>query len=58
MRCIDKGYAAHDFTYAALHTLTNRFANVLQTLDIAKGDALFVLAPRIPDISTLESDEQ
>ncbi len=50
LRWIDRKYSAHDFTYAKLHTLTNRFANVLQTLDIDKGDRVFVLAPRIPEL--------
>ena len=39
-----------DFTYEALKKQTSRFANVLQTLGIGKGDRLFVLAGRIPEL--------
>jgi acetyl-CoA synthetase len=39
-----------DFTYADLHLLTNRFANVLQSLGLGKGDLVCVLAGRIPEL--------
>ncbi|MFW6069881.1 MAG: acetate--CoA ligase [bacterium] len=39
-----------DFTYGELQELSNRFANVLQRLDIGKGDKVFVLAGRIPEL--------
>lgn len=39
-----------DMGYAELSTLTNRFANMLQSLDVGKGDHLFVLSGRIPEL--------
>ena len=39
-----------DFTYGELRTLTNRFANVLKTLGVGKGDRVFMLAGRIPEL--------
>lgn len=37
-----------DFTYGDLQKETNRFANVLRSLNVGKGDRVFVLAGRIP----------
>jgi len=39
-----------NFTYADLKRLSNRFANVLRGLGMIKGDRLFVLAGRIPEL--------
>ncbi|MCE7979992.1 MAG: acetate--CoA ligase [Caldilinea sp. CFX5] len=39
-----------DFTYADLQAQSNRFANVLQQLQVGKGDRVFVLAGRIPEL--------
>jgi acetyl-CoA synthetase len=39
-----------DIDYATLAGLTNRFANVLRQLGVGKGDRLFVLAGRIPEL--------
>ena len=39
-----------DVTYADLDTLTNRFANVLRGLGVGRGDVLFVLTGRIPEL--------
>jgi acetyl-CoA synthetase len=39
-----------DFTFADLHQLTNRFANVLHSLGLGKGDLVCVLAGRIPEL--------
>ncbi|MDX5318964.1 MAG: acetate--CoA ligase [Actinomycetes bacterium] len=39
-----------DVTYSELSRLTNRFANVLTGLGIGKGDRLFVLTGRIPEL--------
>ncbi|HSN22164.1 MAG TPA: acetate--CoA ligase [Usitatibacter sp.] len=41
---------SRDVTYAELARLTNRFANVLRKLGLAKGDRLFILAGRIPEL--------
>jgi len=42
--------AAHDITYAQLSRHSNRFANVLRSLGVARGDAVFVLCGRIPEL--------
>jgi len=42
--------ATRDITYAELARLTSRFTNVLRRLGIGKGDRLFVLAGRIPEL--------
>ncbi|MDR3567847.1 MAG: AMP-binding protein [Syntrophobacteraceae bacterium] len=39
-----------DFTYNDLKRLGNRFANVLWTLGSGKGDTVFTLAGRIPEL--------
>ena len=41
---------ARDVTFARLASLTNRFANVLRSLGVARGDRLFLLAGRIPEL--------
>ncbi len=41
---------AVDLSYGELARQTNRFANVLQGLGVGKGDRLFVLAGRIPEL--------
>ena len=48
LRWLDKQGAAHDFSYARLRELTNRFANVLAGLGIGRGDAVFALMGRMP----------
>lgn len=48
LRWLDKTLQVHDFTYGDLQQLTNRFANVLQSLGIGKEDAVFALTDRIP----------
>lgn len=50
IRWLGKGGALEDFTYGQLRELTNRFANVLVRLGITKGDRVFVLAGRIPEL--------
>jgi acetyl-CoA synthetase len=42
--------AARDVSYAELSLLTNRFANVLKSLGVGKGDRLFILCGRIPEL--------
>jgi acetyl-CoA synthetase len=50
MRWLGKEGTVRDFTYSDLHEQTNRFANVLQTLGVGKGDRVFALAGRIPEL--------
>jgi acetyl-CoA synthetase len=50
LRWLGKTGAVRDFTFADLHTLTNRFANALGSLGVAKGDLVSVLAGRIPEL--------
>ncbi len=40
----------HDFSYARLEDLANRFANVLGSLGVGKGDRVFVLSSRVPEL--------
>jgi acetyl-CoA synthetase len=42
--------ASRDITYGELSRLTNRFANVLKSLGIGKGERLFLLSGRIPEL--------
>ncbi|WP_343657331.1 acetate--CoA ligase [Cupriavidus sp.] len=46
------GPAARAVTYAQLASLTNRFCNVLRELGVGKGDRIFILAGRIPELYT------
>ncbi len=50
IRWLDKEGQAHDFSYAELKRLTDRFAGVLRTLGLGKGDGVFALAGRIPQL--------
>jgi len=50
MRFVSRANPALDLSYAELARRTNRFANVLQTLGVGKGDRLFVMAGRIPEL--------
>ncbi|MCP5100594.1 MAG: acetate--CoA ligase [Chloroflexi bacterium] len=50
IRWLSKDGAIFDFTYDQLKEYSNRFANVLQTFGIGKGERVFVLAGRIPDL--------
>ena len=50
LRWLGKAGAVRDFTFADLSTLTNRFANALGSLGVAKGDLVSVLAGRIPEL--------
>ena len=42
--------APQDIPYGELSGLTNRFANVLRSLGVGKGERLFVLSGRIPEL--------
>ena len=50
IRWISKADARVDFTYGELREKTNRFANVLSALGLGKGDAVFALSGRIPEL--------
>jgi acetyl-CoA synthetase len=50
LRWIGRDDQVCDFNYEALRAQTNRFANVLAQLGIAKGDRVFALLGRTPDL--------
>ena len=50
LRWIGRDDAIRDFSYAALRAQSNRFANVLAQHGIAKGDRVFALLGRCPEL--------
>ena len=50
LRMLARGTAAREISYGELSALTNRFCNVLRSLGIGKGDRVFILAARIPEL--------
>jgi acetyl-CoA synthetase len=50
IRWLGKRGAVRDLTYSQLRDLTNQFANVLRTLEVGKGERVFVLTGRIPEL--------
>jgi acetyl-CoA synthetase len=50
LRWIGKRGQVRDYSYGDLHRLSNRFANVLRRLGLRKGDRVFALAGRIPEL--------
>lgn len=50
IRFIQKSQELAEYTFQNLKDLSNQFANVLQNLGIGKGDSVFVLANRIPEL--------
>ena len=50
LRWIGRDGAVRDFAYAALGANVNRFANVLASRGIAKGDRVFSLLGRVPEL--------
>src|SRR5581483_5539060 len=50
IRWLGRDGTLRDFTYGDLKRQTNRFANVLRQLGVGKGDRVFVLAGRIPEL--------
>jgi len=52
LRWLSKSGEARNVSYGELRRLTNRFANVLKNLGIGKGDRVFALAGRIPELYT------
>jgi acetyl-CoA synthetase len=50
LRFVARNAPPLELSYGELMRQTNRFANVLQGLGVSKGDRLFVLAGRIPEL--------
>lgn len=50
LRWLGKSGEVREFSYSQLRDATNRFANVLAGLGVTKGDRVFVLAGRIPEL--------
>lgn len=50
LRWLGRAGQVDDYTYADLAVLTNQFANVLQSLGIVRGDRVFALLGRIPEL--------
>jgi acetyl-CoA synthetase len=50
IRWLGKKGEVRDFTYAQLRDLTNRFANLLGELGLERGERVFLLAPRLPEL--------
>jgi acetyl-CoA synthetase len=50
IRWLGKNGTVENYSYSQLSELTNRFANVLQRLGVGKGDRVFALAGRIPEL--------
>lgn len=50
IRLIRKNNVVQDFTYSNLKKQTSKFANTLQELGISKGDSVFSLTGRIPEL--------
>jgi acetyl-CoA synthetase len=50
LRWVGRNGEVRDFTYAALRAQSNRFASLLAQLGIAKGDRVFSLLGRVPEL--------
>ncbi len=50
LRFLTKRGEPRDYTYSGLRAATNRMANVLSGLGLAKGERVFALAGRIPEL--------
>jgi acetyl-CoA synthetase len=50
LRWLGKRGEVREFSYLDLDRLSNRFANVLESLGVARGDRVFSLAGRIPEL--------
>lgn len=50
IRFIQKDKSFHELTYSELKIQTSKFANVLQHLGIKKGERIFSLAGRVPEL--------
>jgi acetyl-CoA synthetase len=50
IRWLGKSTEVRDYTYRQLRALTNRFANVLDCLGVRRGEGVFALAGRLPEL--------
>ena len=50
LRWIGQDDNIRDLTYSDLQRQTNKFANALRSLDIAKGDRVYCLLGRVPEL--------
>ncbi len=50
IRWLGKSGETRDYTFADLRNLSNRFANVLQRLGVTRGERVYVLAGRTPEL--------
>ena len=50
IRWLGKSGETRDYTFADLRNLSNRFANTLQQLGVTRGERVYVLAGRIPEL--------
>ena len=50
LRCVAKDDTVTDITYAGLARRTSRFANVLRSLGVGRGERVFSLLPRLPEL--------
>ncbi len=50
LRCIGKDGSVTELTYAGLARQTNRFANLLRSLQLGRGDRVFTLLGRVPEL--------
>ena len=50
LRWLAKHGSGRDFTFGDLRDLTNRFANVLAGLGVARGERVFTLLGRVPEL--------
>ncbi|CAG36826.1 acetate--CoA ligase [Desulfotalea psychrophila] len=50
IRWLGKDGGVRDFSYSDLKRQSNRFANVLRELDIGRGERVFTLAGRVPEL--------
>ena len=50
LRCVAKDGSVSELTYADLARQTSRFANLLRALGVGKGDRVFTLLGRVPEL--------
>jgi acetyl-CoA synthetase len=50
LRCVAKDESVTDITYAELARQTSRFANLLRSLGVGRGERVFSLLPRVPQL--------